>query len=167
MSAIRTCCALHRRLTFPPDIVVLIILVVIILVVVLLSIVTSHRIRVIFRGFMAGSFFTAGRHGRGVSCCRCSVTDRCAWMMHAFRAEPFAIWDRSQRRGEACVVIGFITLTRDCQLQLTSDGEQKRAEGVPYRTQVGPRDLCGISCIPLASSIRLDDVAAQNIFRSV
>jgi hypothetical protein len=118
----RTCRALRGRLAFPPyvlivhiDIVVVVLFPVIVIAffaIVAPAATTAAAAAAVLvlialhpRGGAANRFLSRRRRRR----CRC-VADGCAWMAHAIRAEPLAVWDSCQGRREARVVIRFIAL---------------------------------------------------------
>jgi hypothetical protein len=116
----RTCRALRGRLAFPPyvlivhiDIVVVVLFPVIVIaffaIVAPAATAAAAAVLVLIvlhpRGGAANRFLSRRRRRR----CRC-VADGCAWMAHAIRAEPLAVWDSCQGRREARVVIRFIAL---------------------------------------------------------
>jgi hypothetical protein len=155
----RTCTTLRRRFTFPPDVLLLVLIRIFLIPLILIPL---HRLRVVFRRLMACGLLARRCSGRRVRCRR-GVANRRAGTAHAFRAEPFAIWDGGQGRGETRVVISFIALC--------SEGERREEESggierLPCRTQVDHRSLCGISCSRLACPARRDVVAGQSISRS-
>ena len=88
-------------------------------------------------------------------------------MTYALRAEPLAVWDGRQGRGEARVVIRLITLRVDVSTGDEGRGEQGEPRlDIPYRTRVGRRGLCGIPCTHLACQVRRDASADQSTSHS-
>jgi len=87
-------------------------------------------------------------------------------MAHAFRAEPLAVRDGRQGWGEARVMISLIALCARARVVGTIEGKRAaKSRGLPYRTRVGRRDRCGISCTRPACLIRRGAVADRSISR--
>lgn len=88
-------------------------------------------------------------------------------MTYAVRAEPLAVWDGRQGRGEARVVIRLIALCVAVSIGDGGRGEQGEPRlGIPYRTREGRRGLCGTPCTHLACQVRRDASADQSTSRS-
>ena len=88
-------------------------------------------------------------------------------MTYAVRAEPLAVWNCCQGRSEARVVIRLIALRVVVSIGDEGWGELGEPRlGIPYRTRVGRRGLCGIPCTHLACQVRRDASADQSTSRS-
>jgi hypothetical protein len=117
MRGTRTCCALRRRLAFPPYVLIVVVVHFPVLIVFVAIAIVLHR-----RGW-ASSFLPRRRRRR---CSRhpfCCVTDGCTWMTDTVGAEPFAVWDGCQGRREARVMIWFIALRAEMSTATSDGGE--------------------------------------------
>jgi hypothetical protein len=149
----RTCTALRRRLTFPPDVVLIVLIKLTILIAI--TIVVAVIVAVILIVLLPSTHWrllTRGRHGlrRVVPC----AADGRTGVAYAVRTEPLAVWDSGEGRAEARMVVRVIALQDvcECVCVLTNRGRTHlvACERVPvvlvaYQALLWRVELSGVS----------------------